>query len=185
MMFWRTKVTEGTGSRGEPFPRYAPFPARAVVCAIAASVSLVSCRQAPASAPVVEHVATATPASGPSVLPHGDHSPHHGGVVLMKGDLHYEVVLDPGGRAHRVYFTDAVREELPASVASTVALTLRRASPPDEIVAMQIDEAGESWVGSGRPVGSPATTTVRVAFSINNEPYWIEMPFSSPAAVPK
>ena len=178
MMYWRTEVTE----------------ARLVVCAIAASVSLVSCRQAPAAAPPVERVATPTPSQGASVLPHGDHSPHHGGVVLMKGDLHYEVVLDPGGRAHRVYFTDAVREELPASVASTVALTLRRPSPPDkivgmpipdEIVAMQIDDAGESWVGSGRPVGSPATTTVRVAFSINHEPYWIDIPFSPPAAVQK
>ena len=153
--------------------------------AITASVSLVSCRQAPAAAPPVEHVATATPPQGASVLPHGDHNPHHGGVVLMKGELHYEVVLDPGGRAHRVYFTDAVREELPASVASTVALTLRRPSLPDEIVAMQIDAAGESWVGSGRPVGSPATTTVRVAFSINNEPYWIDIPFSPPAAIPR
>ena len=159
--------------------------------AIAASVSLVSCRQAPAAAPPVEHVATPAPPQGASVLPHGDHNPHHGGVVLMKGELHYEVVLDPGGRAHRVYFTDAVREELPASVASTVALTLRRPSlpdetvasqKPDEIVAMQIDEAGESWVGSGQRVDNPAATTVRVAFSIKNEPYWIDMPFSAPAA---
>ena len=46
---------------------------------------------------------------------------------MMKGDdLHYEVVLDPSGRSHRVYFTDAVREELPASVASDVALTIKR-----------------------------------------------------------
>jgi hypothetical protein len=157
-----------------------------VACAIAASVSLVSCRQAPAAAPPVENVANATPpqgTSGASAAPHGDHNPHHGGVVLMKGDLHYEVVLDPAGRAHRVYFTDAVREELPASVASAVALTLRRPSPPDERIAMQIDEAGESWVGSGQPVGSPATTTARVAFSIKNEPYWIDIPFSPPAAV--
>ena len=100
----------------------------------------------------------------------------------MKDDLHYEVVLDPAGRAHRVYFTDAVREELPASVASDVVLTIRRQSPPEERIAMQIDEAGESWVGSGQPVGGPATTTARVAFSINNEPYWIDIPFSPSAA---
>ena len=111
-------------------------------------------------------------------MPHGDHNPHHGGVVMMKGDdLHYEVVLDPAGRAHRVYFTDAVREELPASVASDVVLTIKRRSPPDERIAMQIDEAGESWVGRGQPVANPATTTARLAFSIRHEPYWIDLPF--------
>ena len=97
---------------------------------------------------------------------------------MMKGDLHYEAVLDPAGRSHRVYFTDAVREELPASVASDVVLTIRGPSRPDERIAMQIDEAGESWIGSGQPVAAPATTTARLAFSIRNEPYWIDIPFS-------
>src|SRR5688572_14682438 len=55
--------------------------------------------------------------------PHGDHTPHHGGMVLMKGELHYEVVLDPNGR-HSVWFSDAVREDLPASVASKVEMTV-------------------------------------------------------------
>ena len=98
---------------------------------------------------------------------------------MMKGDdLHYEIVFDPSGRAHRVYFTDAVREELPASVASEVALTIKRRSAPDESVGMQIDEAGESWVGRSRPVADPATTTARLAFSIRHEPYWIDLPFA-------
>jgi hypothetical protein len=113
-------------------------------------------------------------------VPHGDHTPHHGGLVMMKGDdLHYEVLLDPSGREHRVYFTDAVREELPASLASDVALTIKRPSQPDEIVAMRIDDAGESWVGRGRPVANPAATTARLAFSIRHEPYWIDLPFST------
>ena len=99
---------------------------------------------------------------------------------MMKGDdLHYEVLLDPSGREHRVYFTDAVREELPASLASDVALTIKRPSQPDEIVAMRIDDAGESWVGRGRPVANPAATTARLAFSIRHEPYWIDLPFST------
>src|SRR5207249_8431210 len=122
--------------------------------------------------------AAVSAATSVSSVPHGDHNPHLGGIVMMKGDdLHYEVVLDPAGRAHRVYFTDAVREELPASVASDVVLTIRRPSPPDERIAMQIDEAGESWVGTGRPVANPATTTARLAFSIRHEPYWIDIPF--------
>lgn len=98
----------------------------------------------------------------------------------MKGDdLHYEVVLDPGGREHRVYFTDALREELPAAAASGVALTIKRPSQSDEIVVMRIDDAGESWVGHGRPVANPAATTARLGFSIRREPYWIDLPFSS------
>jgi len=137
----------------------------------------------PAATPPAPNGATtpataASPAPG-STVPHGDHTPHHGGVVMMKGDdLHYEVVLDPPGRAHRVYFTDAIREELPASVASDVVLTIKRSSPPDERIVMQIDEAGESWVGHGQQVANPATTTARLAFSIRHEPYWIDLPFS-------
>jgi len=151
------------------------------VYAVAAALAVASCRQAPAAAPRAAAAApTASGAAAPSggTVPHGDHNPHHGGVVMMKGDdLHYEVVLDPAGRAHRVYFTDAVREELPASVASDVVLTIKRPSPPDERIAMQIDEAGESWIGRGQPVANPAATIVRLAFSIHHEPYWIDLPF--------
>jgi hypothetical protein len=149
---------------------------RRLLAAIAAACSLVSCRREPAAAPPV---ANAAASSTEGTAPHGDHNPHHGGVVLMKGDLHYEVVLDPTGRAHQVYFTDAVREELPASIASDVVLTIRRPSP-EERIAMQIDETGESWVGSGQPVATPATATARLAFSINQDPYWIDIPFTAP-----
>ena len=125
--------------------------------------------------------AAASAGPGGNTAPHGDHNPHHGGVVMMKGDLHYELVLDPAGRAHRVYFTDAVREELPASLASEVVLTLRRQSQPEERIVMRIDDTGESWIGNGLPVGNPATTTVRLAFAIQREPYWIDLPFSPSA----
>jgi hypothetical protein len=152
--------------------------------AAAAAVAVLSCSRPVATTPARDPVeaAAAVPASPPtgSAVPHGDHTPHHGGLVMMKGDdLHYEVLLDPSGREHRVYFTDAVREELPASLASDVALTIKRPSQPDEIVAMRIDDAGESWVGRGRPVANPAATTARLAFSIRHEPYWIDLPFSS------
>ena len=49
--------------------------------------------------------------------PHGDHSPHHGGIVLMNGDVHYEVVMDPAGK-YEVWFSDAVRTDLPAFLAA-------------------------------------------------------------------
>jgi hypothetical protein len=97
---------------------------------------------------------------------------------MMKGELHYEVVLDPTGHAHRLFFTDASREDLPASVASTAALTIHRPDGADEAIPLQIDESGESWTGSGRPIAGAPGTTVRVAFTINNEPYWIDLPFT-------
>jgi hypothetical protein len=150
--------------------------------AFVAALGLLSCGRTPAAAPPPPNQAasaTTAPVAG-SAVPHGDHNPHHGGIVMMKGDdLHYEVVLDPSGREYRVYFTDAVREELPASVAADVVVTLKRPSAPDERIAMQIDDAGESWVGRGRPVDDPPSTTARVAFAIRHEPYWIDLPFSS------
>jgi hypothetical protein len=149
----------------------------ALACAIAAAFCFVACRRAPAAPPVANAAPEA--ASTAATAPHGDHLPHHGGVVLMKGELHYEVVLDPTGRAHHVYFTDAVREDLPASTASDVVLTIRRPSPEERIV-MQIDDTGESWVGRGQPVATPATATVRLAFRINQDPYWIDIPFRAP-----
>jgi hypothetical protein len=122
--------------------------------------------------------ASADPPQGAGASPpHGDHNPHHGGVVLMNGDLHYEVVLDPAGRSHRLFFSDAVREDLPASIASSVALTIFRPGATDELIPLQIDGTGESWTGSGRVVADPAKTTVRVTFTIRGEPYWIDVPF--------
>jgi hypothetical protein len=140
--------------------------------------SLIGCQNASTEPRTATAGAAAVQQGAASTVPHGDHNPHHGGVVMMKGDdLHYEVVLDRTGRSHQVFFTDAVREDLPASIATDVALTIRRPGAPDEKVAMRIDEFGESWVGSGPPVAPSTGTTVRLAFSIRNEPYWIDIPY--------
>src|SRR5688500_19466343 len=56
--------------------------------------------------------------------PHGDHSPHHGGMVMMNGEVHYEVVFDSQGK-HRVWISDAIREDLPASIASDVVMAVK------------------------------------------------------------
>jgi len=144
----------------------------AIVCAC--------CNRTSRTEPAVVQAAPAAAASTAGSVPHGDHNPHHGGIVMMKGeDLHYEVVLDPAGRAHHLYFTDALRDDLPASVASDVVLTIHRPKAADERIPLQIDETGESWIGSGRAVPDPAATTVRVAFSIRQEPYWIDLPFTA------
>ena len=148
--------------------------------------SVTGCRNASTeSRPPTATAAGAAQQAPASTVPHGDHNPHHGGVVLMKGDdLHYEVVLDRTGRSYQVFFTDAVREDLPASIAAGVALTIRRPGAPDEQIAMRIDEFGESWVGSGLPVAPSTAATVRVAFSIHNEPYWIDIPYDGTATPP-
>jgi hypothetical protein len=128
---------------------------------------------------------TPAEAAGPSVSTaavtattpeaHGDHNPHHGGTVYMKGEMHYEVVLSKSGR-HRLYFSDAAREDLPASIASSVTLTIERPDRPVEKITGAIDEYGESWMLFGEPVDATGVST-RVAFVVYGENYWIDVPF--------
>jgi hypothetical protein len=98
----------------------------------------------------------------------------------MHGDLHFEVVLDPEGR-HRVYLTDAVRRELPAAAASEVRITvLRSGSGAPEALELEVDEFGESWVATGRPVEERGSRAV-VSLVHQGEPYEIELPFFDPS----
>ena len=160
---------------------------RLIMLALSAAVvtGLAACRTNAADPPPARSAAAAAPAAGapaagdPAAAPHGDHNPHHGGMVLMKGDMHYEVVLDPGGRTHQVFFSDAVRDDLPASIASSVTLTIKRQGAPEELIPLQIDNTGESWIGSGSAVADEAKTAVRIAFTISDEPYFIDVPFKS------
>jgi hypothetical protein len=136
-------------------------------------------REHAVSAATPEAAAIAAPAeTPPSGMAHGDHVPHHGGVVYMYDDMHYEVVLSPNGH-HRVYFTDAAREDLPASVAASVTLTVERPKGTPEELKGAIDEHGESWLVEGAPVTDP-DTSVRVAFVAKGTPYWIDVPFIAP-----
>lgn len=107
--------------------------------------------------------------------PHGDHSPHHGGIVMMNGDMHYEVVFDRTGK-HRVWFSNAVREDLPASIASGVVMTVTRPMGAAETLALSIDDSGESWVAAGAPLDESGTM-VKVAYSVRGVPFEIEVPF--------
>ena len=105
--------------------------------------------------------------------PHGDHSPHHGGLVLMNGDMHYEVVLDPAGK-HRVWFSDAVREDLPASIASNMVMVVTPKMGSAEIMALKIDDSGESWVADGHPLAGG--DMVKLTYKLRGEPFEIEIP---------
>ena len=141
-------------------------------------VVLAACSQKPAE-PVADRPAKPTDAQHAGITtPHGDHSPHHGGVVLMQGELHYEVVLDPKGK-HAVWFSDAVREDLPASVASRVAMTVARPGAATEQLTLAIDESGESWIASGQPLAGN-DIMVTLTFIARGEPAEIEIPFTTP-----
>jgi hypothetical protein len=123
----------------------------------------------------------AAAAGGAPAMAHGDHNPRFGGVVLMNGDMHFEVVLGADGR-YQVYFSDASRTELPASVASEVTVTVTQPGKPPETIKLDIDESGESWVGRGQPASSPGAVA-RIAYTSRTQPYWIDLPFSAmPAA---
>ena len=132
--------------------------------------------EAPAAAPAAAMPKDAQHAG--ITTPHGDHAPKHGGLVLMNGELHYEVVLDPAGR-HQVWLSDAVRAELPASTASNVRMIVRRKGQVPEPLAMQIDEAGESWVVTGQPVAGDVM--VMVTYEVRGTPHEVDIPFTIPA----
>ena len=96
----------------------------------------------------------------------------------MDGDLHFEVVFDSGGR-HRVYLSDAVRNELPASAVSQVTITvLRPGGAPPEPLTLHVDDYGESWIADGKPVDKADGRAV-VSLTYQGSPYEIELPLSS------
>lgn len=112
------------------------------------------------------------------MMAHGDHWPRYGGYVFMHGDLHFEVVLTAAGE-HRIYFSDAMRSELPAAVAEDVRVTIRRVGEGgEELEPLQprIDEFGEAWIASSDPIETEDTVAI-VYFRFEGSPYEIEVPF--------
>ncbi len=93
----------------------------------------------------------------------------------MNGDLHFEVVFDPAGR-HRVYFSDAIRADLPASYASEVNMVVMRKNAPPEPLTLQVDDTAESWVASGAPITNP-DAEIRLAYVAGGNRYFIDLPF--------
>jgi hypothetical protein len=122
--------------------------------------------------------ATAAPVPG---MAHGNHNPKYGGVVLMNGDLHFEVVAKEEG-TYTVYFSDASRQELPASAVSDVRLSIVRPGFRGEPVEMKISDTGESWVGQGGNVDD-RDTTLRILFNCQGLERISEMPFFAAEAM--
>ena len=148
------------------------------VIVAAALIVGAACSSPPAAPPAESTKKPADSQHAGITTPHGDHSPHHGGMVLMNGEMHYEVVFDRAGR-HQVWFSDAVREDLPASVASRVSMIVTRPAASPEMLTLAIDESGESWVANGQPLaGKDVWITVKLV--ARGEPYEIEIPLPSP-----
>jgi hypothetical protein len=123
-------------------------------------------------------VALSLPAAAEQGMPHGNHDPHHGGVVLMYGmDLHFEIVLRVTG-AIRIYFTDGQRVDLPAAFASDIALEIERPGGKSETVAMAIGKTGECWEGKSAPINA-ADATLHLAFVIQGNPIIMSFPAAS------
>ncbi len=94
----------------------------------------------------------------------------------MNGEVHYEVVLDRAGK-HRIWFSDAVREELPASQAVKVTMVILRKDAADESLTLGIDDSGESWVAAGQAV-APGDVMVKVSYVLRGQPFEIEIPLT-------
>ncbi len=93
----------------------------------------------------------------------------------MTGDLHFEVVLSAQG-THRIFFSDAVRRELPPAIASEVTITVDQRSGRAEVLKAHIDPKCGCWVTKGQPVDDVGATA-RIAFTAYGKPYWIDIPF--------
>jgi hypothetical protein len=150
--------------------RYALFFMAALGAAACSSQPAAPAAEAPPAA-----ARTADPEHQNLTAPHGDHSPHKGGMVLMNGDMHYEVVFSRDG-AHRIWFSDPVRAELPASVATGVTMVITRDKEAPEILKLEIDDTGESWLAHGRPVVGEGTY-VKISYALQGEPHEVELPF--------
>jgi len=143
-----------------------------LVALAAAGLRMFTLRQAVAAAQSV------SPASDSAwALAHYDHRPRQGGLVLMNGDTHFEVVLDTTG-SYSVYFSSGVRTPLPATIASEVRIAVIPSGRPRETIAMEPDPTNSYWFGRGAPIAD-ADAILRVGYTADTTPYWIDVPASA------
>jgi hypothetical protein len=134
---------------------------------------------------IVRSAATSTPAASASsgtMLAHADHLPRHGGVVLMNGDTHFEVVLRSDGD-YRVHFSDAYRNVLAPENAADVTVIVMHTSGGRETIDLHADKTCACWVGHGQPADDPFAV-VRIGYTMDASPYWIDVPVSAWTAQP-
>jgi hypothetical protein len=121
---------------------------------------------------------SAAPDSGTapvSGMAHGNHNPKYGGVVLMHGDMHLEVVAREDGHI-TIYFSDAVRRELPASVVSDLKVTIQRPGFRADQTEMKINDSGECWEGRAGYVQDRGTD-LTITYKFQGELQQSDMPY--------
>ena len=133
------------------------------------------------SAPVNAAVGEASamgdmPAHGSAT--HGDHNRKFGGLVLMYGLLHFEIVGRPEGGVE-LHMSDAMRVPMPAVTVSDVTVEIEREDGAFETVTMSISEAGDFWSGPCAPLTDRENTTVHFAFVAFGVPYVYALPLAA------
>jgi WD40 repeat protein len=103
-----------------------------------------------------------------------DHTPHHGGVVGMAGELHLEALATPDGTV-RVYLTDVWRRPHPLD-GVTGAVTLELPDQDRELALARTDEALEA---KGPALALPEVNA-HVALRVADKP--VEMDFLLPVS---
>ena len=109
---------------------------------------------------------------------HGDHRPKFGGLVLMYGLLHFEIVGRPEGGVE-LHMSDAMRVPMPAVTVSDVTVEIEREDGAFETVTMSISEAGDFWSGPCAPLTDQENTTVHFAFIAFGVPYVYALPLAA------
>ncbi len=111
-------------------------------------------------------VLLARPSWPQDMKPHGNHDPHHGGIVLMYGmDLHYEIVLSPAGHV-QLWLSDGARDDLPAAIVSDVVVEIERSGGQREAVDMTMGKSGAELEGKASAVkGTEREAPSRVCIS--------------------
>ena len=93
----------------------------------------------------------------------------------MNGDLHFEVVANADGH-YALYFSDAGRQELPASTVSGVTLGIKRPGFRVETIDMKINDTGESWIGTSGSVDD-RNTDIYISYTFEGKRCTSSMPF--------
>lgn len=112
-------------------------------------------------------------------VPHADHSPRHGGIVLMDENLHFEVVIVPKTGRHEIYFSDEVRNALPASAVQKVTISVHRIGGSPKTLVTKASTANTFWLAMGAPIDDPQAFS-RIAYTYQGKPYEIDVPMPLP-----